>query len=50
VFIGFDSPVSSAISRKLLDWEPTRPGLVADLDEGHYFDGTAVAVVSSERV
>jgi hypothetical protein len=27
-----------AITRKLLGWEPTHPGLVADLDEGHYFE------------
>jgi len=36
-FIGVDSPASSAITRKLLDWEPTRPGLIEDLDQGHYF-------------
>jgi hypothetical protein len=22
---------------KLLDWKPEYPGLIADLDEGHYF-------------
>jgi nucleoside-diphosphate-sugar epimerase len=36
-FLGADSPASSVFTRKLLDWEPTQPGLVADLDQGHYF-------------
>jgi nucleoside-diphosphate-sugar epimerase len=37
-FLGFDAPASSALTRALLDWEPTHPGLIDDLDEGHYFD------------
>ncbi|MGA3362644.1 MAG: SDR family oxidoreductase [Solirubrobacteraceae bacterium] len=36
-FIGFDSPASSALTRELLAWQPTRPGLIDDLDQGHYF-------------
>jgi nucleoside-diphosphate-sugar epimerase len=36
-FIGFDSPASSAVTRELLAWQPTRPGLIDDLDQGHYF-------------
>ncbi|RSM47024.1 nucleoside-diphosphate sugar epimerase [Amycolatopsis balhimycina DSM 5908] len=32
-----DTPASSAITRKLMDWHPARPGLLADLDAGHYF-------------
>jgi hypothetical protein len=32
-----DNPTSSAITRELLGWAPARPGLIADLDEGHYF-------------
>ncbi|MFJ2956878.1 SDR family oxidoreductase [Streptomyces sp. NPDC087270] len=36
-FIGLDSPVSSARTRELLDWQPTGPGLLEDLDKGHYF-------------
>ncbi len=36
-FLGSDSPASSAATRELLDWEPTKPGLIEDLDEGHYF-------------
>jgi nucleoside-diphosphate-sugar epimerase len=36
-FIGLDSPASSALTRELLAWEPTHPGLIEDLDQGHYF-------------
>ncbi len=36
-FLAADSPASSALTRELLGWQPTRPGLIADLDEGHYF-------------
>jgi len=27
----------AAITRDLLDWTPVRAGLIADLDQGHYF-------------
>jgi nucleoside-diphosphate-sugar epimerase len=36
-FIGADAPASSAITREMLDWQPTQPGLLEDLDKGHYF-------------
>ncbi|WP_275559447.1 SDR family oxidoreductase [Streptomyces sp. 5-6(2022)] len=32
-----DAPASSALTQKLMDWHPARPGLLADLDAGHYF-------------
>jgi nucleoside-diphosphate-sugar epimerase len=38
-FLGADSPVSSAATRELLGWRPTQPGLIEDLDKGHYFQG-----------
>ena len=38
-FIAMDSPASSALTRELLDWQPAQPGLLADLDQGHYFKG-----------
>jgi nucleoside-diphosphate-sugar epimerase len=36
-FLALDSPASSALTRDLLGWQPTHQGLIADLDEGHYF-------------
>jgi nucleoside-diphosphate-sugar epimerase len=36
-FIGADSPASSALTRQLVGWQPTHPGLIDDLDQGHYF-------------
>jgi nucleoside-diphosphate-sugar epimerase len=36
-FAQLDNPTSAAITRELLGWTPARPGLIADLDEGHYF-------------
>ena len=35
--IGIDSPASSALTRELLGWQPVQPGLLDDLDKGHYF-------------
>ena len=32
-----DMPASSAITRELLGWKPTRPGLLEDIEQGHYF-------------
>jgi nucleoside-diphosphate-sugar epimerase len=37
VFGSLDNPTSSALTQKLLDWHPDAPGLIEDLDEGHYF-------------
>ena len=49
-FIGLDSPASSALTRELLGWEPTQLGLIADLDEGHYFhEGDRVVVSGGLR-
>jgi nucleoside-diphosphate-sugar epimerase len=35
--VGLDVPASSALTRALLGWQPTHPGLVDDLEKGHYF-------------
>ena len=32
-----DMPASSTITRELLGWKPTHPGLIEDIEEGHYF-------------
>ncbi|WP_406430237.1 SDR family oxidoreductase [Streptomyces sp. NBC_00631] len=36
-FITLDITMSNADTRQLLDWEPAHPGLIADLEDGHYF-------------
>jgi len=35
--VTLDTPASNAITRQALGWEPTQPGLFADLDNGNYF-------------
>jgi nucleoside-diphosphate-sugar epimerase len=30
-------PASNLVTRRDLGWEPAQPGLLADLDNGHYF-------------
>jgi nucleoside-diphosphate-sugar epimerase len=32
-----DMPASSAITQELMGWKPTHPGLIEDIDLGHYF-------------
>jgi nucleoside-diphosphate-sugar epimerase len=36
-FLALDTPASSALTRELTGWLPTGPGLIDDLDKGHYF-------------
>jgi nucleoside-diphosphate-sugar epimerase len=36
-FLAADSPASSTLTRELLGWHPAQPGLIDDLDQGHYF-------------
>ncbi len=33
-----DMPASSAFTRELLSWQPTHPGLIEDIELGHYFN------------
>jgi nucleoside-diphosphate-sugar epimerase len=40
-FLAADSPASSALTRELLGWQPTRLGLIDDLDQGYYFGNPA---------
>lgn len=36
-FVATDARASSALTRESLAWQPTQPGLLDDLDKGHYF-------------
>jgi nucleoside-diphosphate-sugar epimerase len=38
-FAGHDMPASSAITQQKLNWTPTGPGLIADLDQMRYLEG-----------
>ena len=40
-FLALDAPASSALTRELLGWHPTQPGLIDDLEKGHYFDNSS---------
>ena len=33
-----DMPASSALTQQLLGWTPTHPGLLEDIERGHYFE------------
>jgi len=35
--LAVDQPASSTLTQQLLGWKPTHPGLIEDLDHGHYF-------------
>ncbi|MFZ0193088.1 MAG: SDR family oxidoreductase [Streptosporangiaceae bacterium] len=37
-FVTMDGPASSALTRERTGWQPIQPGLIPDLDKGHYFD------------
>jgi nucleoside-diphosphate-sugar epimerase len=36
-FFALDVPASSTLTQRQLGWQPTRQGLLADLEQGHYF-------------
>lgn len=38
VMASTDNPTSNALTQKPLGWRPTHPTLIADLEEGHYFN------------
>jgi nucleoside-diphosphate-sugar epimerase len=43
MFFGVDAPASSALTQERLGWRPTHPGLVEDLEAGHYFQRARAA-------
>ena len=48
-FLAADSPASSTLTRELLGWHPTQPGLIDDLDKGHYFHKPILVTSSDHR-
>lgn len=40
-FLAADIPASSALTRELMGWQPTQPGLIEDISAGHYFTQAA---------
>jgi hypothetical protein len=45
--VTLDLPASNLITRETLGWEPAQPGLLADLDNGHYFPAGTSADTSA---
>lgn len=37
LFTSLDNPASSALTRERMGWQPKHPGLIEDLEQGHYF-------------
>ena len=35
--LSIDQPASATLTRELLGWRPVQPGLIEDMDKGHYF-------------
>lgn len=38
-FFGSDVPASAQLTTDRTGWQPTHPGLIEDLEQGHYFEG-----------
>jgi nucleoside-diphosphate-sugar epimerase len=50
--VSIDNPTSSALTQERLGWSPDGPGLIADIEHGHYFEdrtGTRPLGVEAER-
>jgi nucleoside-diphosphate-sugar epimerase len=45
-FAALDNPASSRRTREVLGWQPQQPGLIADLDRGHYFASGAAGMAA----
>jgi hypothetical protein len=37
MFWSLDAPASSELTQERMGWTPTHVGLIADLEQGHYF-------------
>jgi nucleoside-diphosphate-sugar epimerase len=42
-FFAVDAPASSALTQERMGWTPTHIGLIADLEQGHYFEQAQTA-------
>jgi nucleoside-diphosphate-sugar epimerase len=42
-FFALDAPASSALTQDRMGWQPTHVGLIADLEQGHYFQEVRTA-------
>jgi nucleoside-diphosphate-sugar epimerase len=42
-------PASSAVTRKKLGWQPSGPGLIADLEQMRYFESDTVGTSAARR-
>ena len=43
-FFAVNCPASSALTQQLMGWHPAQPGLIVDLEQGHYFERSPVAI------
>jgi len=46
-FFSIDIPASSAATRNWMGWEPPQPGLIEDLEAGHYFERAETLAAAS---
>jgi nucleoside-diphosphate-sugar epimerase len=49
IFAGLDLPASSALTRQRLGWQPTGPGLIADLEQMNYLEADTVTASAARR-
>lgn len=43
-FVAFDNPTSNALTRQRLGWRPEGPGLIVDIEQGHYFKDERISI------
>jgi nucleoside-diphosphate-sugar epimerase len=48
-FVGVDCPASSKLTEEKLEWRPTQPGIIADLEQGTYFEPEQTTHAASMR-
>ncbi len=49
MFAGLDLPASGAQTQQRLGWQPTRPGLIADLEQMNYLEDHTVSASAARR-